>query len=314
MTFLQLSYFVAVSEEKSISRAAEKLHIAQPSLSRLINSIESEYNVELFRRAGRTLEMTYAGKLFLDRARLILAEQRNLETIMSDLGHTQQSKLTFGCSTNHIAYLIPPLLKYLSSRFPYLEISVVDDTSSNLFRQLALGRIDILYSHMPAELEYTDELQFIRLAEEELLLVVSPEHRLAGRAAGIEDWRKRVPVRIEEIAGESFIQLRKNHSVRILTDRMFSEHNIRPNIKFEIRSNDVAHRLAAAGLGIAILPESEVRFNRTEPSCVAFPIEDRTYTRQIYISYMKSLYFSAVNAQCIEAATEIAAKLYVNRA
>lgn len=312
MTILQLSYIIAVSEEKSISKASEKLRVAQPSISRIISSIEQEYNVTLFKRNGHTMELTQIGKLFVEKAQKIIMEYKNLESIMADLGNDQNLKLSFGCSSNHISYMVPRLLHSLCKKFSDLEISVVDDSSSNLYRQLVQGKIDLLYSHIPPALDNSNDIEFIPIAKEELLLVVSPTHPLAARAEGIPDWRMREPINVEDIKDEIFIQLRKDHSIRIMTDRIFAKHNITPNVKFEIRTNDIAHRLAASGLGVTLLPESEVRFNETIPNCIYFPIEDRTYSRQIYISYLKSLYKTSVISECIKTVSDIAGQLFDN--
>ncbi len=309
MTFLQLSYIVAVSEENSISRAAEKLHVAQPSISRLINALEQEYGVKLFRRSAHNVELTYAGKIFVEHAQLLLTQQRNLDSILHDLGNSHQGRLTFGCSSNHIGYMLPPLLQRLNLRFPYLELSVVNDTSVNLLRQTAMGKIDLIYTHTP--LEKNEELQYIPVTQEELLLVVPCTHPLARRAEAEPNWRKRRPVQLREIAGEPFIQLRKNHSIRILTDQLFREHGFSPSVRLDSSSNGVAHKLVASGLGVSILPESELRFNPTDPPCVFFPIEDRRYTRQIFIGCQKSLYPTTVITSCIDIVTDIAQHIFV---
>lgn len=309
MTFLQLSYVVAVADEKSISRAAEKLKIAQPSLSRLITGLEREYGLELFKRTKNSVEPTYAGRVFIDHARRILLQSKALETVMHELSGAQHGKLIFGCSSNHIGYLLPPMLHKISAQFPYLEISVIDTDSAPLFRQLANGKVDLVYSHMPPHLPHNPNLQYIPITKEELLLAVPKHHPLAARAVGVPDWRDREPISLGEIADEPFIQLPKNHSIRILTDALFAKHSFAPKVKFEISLNMIAHELSAAGLGVTILPESELLFNAANLECVLFPIEDRTCARQIYISYQKAMYTTLIQ-ECIDVISEITDEIF----
>ena len=313
MTTLQLSYIVAVAEEHSVSKAAEKLHVAQPSLSRLITSIESKYSIKLFRRSEQKLVLTQAGKIFVDNAQQILNLNRNFENVLQDLGNTQFGKLAFGCSSNHIGYLLSPFLKEISEMYPNWEISVFDDNFAVLFSQLKLGKLDLIYSHMSEIQEKDSSLEYYPITKEELLLAVPLEHPFSERAIGIDKWGDRQPIQPEEIAREPFIQLKPAHSTRILTDQIFSSHKIKPNVRFEVSSNAVAHKLTSAGLGISILPESELRFNPTSPPCVYFPIAERKYTRQIYLCYSKSYYQTTIIGKSVEIISRITNDLFEKR-
>lgn len=313
MTTLQLSYIVAVAEEHSVSKAAQKLHVAQPSLSKLITSIENKYSIKLFRRSEQKLVLTPAGKIFVDNAQQILSMNRNFENILQDLGNTQFGKLAFGCSSNHIGYLLSPFLKEISEMYPHWEISVFDDNFAVLFSQLKLGKLDLIYSHMSETQEKDSSLEYNPITKEELLLAVPPDHPLAEKASEIDRWGDREPIQIEEIARGPFIQLKPGHSTRILTDQIFSAHEVEPEVSFEVSSNAVAHKLTSTGLGISILPESELRFNPTFPPCVYFPIAERKYTRQIYLCYPKSFYQTMIIEKSIEIITRITNELFEKR-
>lgn len=310
MTLLQMRYIIAVSEEKNITRAAEKLHIAQPSLSRMIAAVESEYKIQLFNHVNKSLEITKAGTVFIQYAKNIVNQFQNLESALSDFGNTEFGRLTFGCSSNHMGYLLPSFLKEISARFPYLEISVVDDSSSSLFRQAALGRIDIVYSQLNGE--FSNDLIYDPVVEEELLLVVPSTHPLAARAMNEPNWRSREPIHLQEINDEPFIQVRKSHSIYTKTNKLFTENNFNPNVCLTVSTNVVAHHLVASGLGISILPESELRFNPTQQECVFFPLENRSCTRTLYLAHHKNLYMTNALVQSMEVIKEIATGIFMD--
>ena len=132
MKLRQFKYMIMVAEEKSFSRAAEKLFIAQPYLSQYIQKIEKEIGVKLFDRSCTPLKLTYAGEQFAKKARQILQLDSNLLQQMKDFTEERRGQITLGISPVRGAYILPIVLPAFRDRFPQVEISLYEGTSANL--------------------------------------------------------------------------------------------------------------------------------------------------------------------------------------
>src|SRR5262245_59177140 len=142
MEMHQLRYFVAVAETASFTRAAERSHVTQPSLSQQISKLESEVGHKLFHRLGRKAVLTEAGAAFLERARRILFEVENAAKELSDhpsLGR----RIVVGAVQTVMPYLITPLIAQLRESHPNLHIDAQEDFRANLVRAVVEGELDL---------------------------------------------------------------------------------------------------------------------------------------------------------------------------
>src|SRR6202050_2034093 len=176
MEIHQLRYFVAAAECGNISRAAERCHVAQPSLSQQLKKLESLLGVKLFDRVGRGIAITDAGRALLPRARQILAQVRDAEANLQREAAGCQGTLIVGAIPTMAPYLLPPALEKFRSTYPDCQISVREDLTEQLAEALANNEIDCALVSTPLE----DELLEIEvLAEEELLVAVTEHHAAA---------------------------------------------------------------------------------------------------------------------------------------
>src|SRR5699024_1100693 len=149
MELRQLQYVVQIAIEKNFSRAAEKLHIAQPSLSQQLSKLEQEIGVMLFRRSTNSVEVTHAGKLFIDQAQKVLDIVEQMKQEMDDIAHMRTGKLVIGSLPITGSHILPHVLPVFQSQFPDIEVTLIEETSSNLELLTAQGQTDLTLLSYP---------------------------------------------------------------------------------------------------------------------------------------------------------------------
>jgi DNA-binding transcriptional LysR family regulator len=177
MELRHLRYFVAIAEERSFTRAAERLWIAQPGLSTQIRRLEAEMGVQLSARHTRGVDLTPAGELFLERARLALAAAEAASATASDLEAGRSGTLRLGLATGAQWGQTAQLLQHFRSDRPGVELTVLAAYGGTLWRDLRDGRLDVVLA--PTDFGSSD-LRSLELGREPWAVLVGAPHRLAG--------------------------------------------------------------------------------------------------------------------------------------
>jgi DNA-binding transcriptional LysR family regulator len=176
MELRHLRYFIAVAEERSITRAAERLWIAQPGLSTQLRRLEDELGITLFARHSRGVDLTPAGELFLERARAVVATAEEARTTGANLEAGLAGTIRLGIATESFTAVAPALLDGFWRDRPDVEVTVVESYAGTLMRDLRDGRLDAVIA--PADYGSAD-LRSLPLAEEPWTVLVGLGHRLA---------------------------------------------------------------------------------------------------------------------------------------
>ncbi|MEW9698917.1 LysR family transcriptional regulator [Paenibacillus sp. SI8] len=279
MELRQLQYAIQIAVERNFSRAAEKLHIAQPSLSQQLSKLEKEIGVLLFQRSTNSVELTHAGSLFVEKSQKILDMVEMLKKEMEDISQMKKGRLVVGSMPITGSTILPFVVPVFQATYPDIEISLVEETSANLESLTSNGQTDISLLSLPLR---EDSLVYETLLEEEIVLAVPPQHPLAA---------SKVPVRIEQLEKEAFIALKKGQGFRKLTLELCQRAGITPNIVFESSNMETVQSLVAAGMGIAFVPYLISRRSFSELSPVHLPLEGRP-ARTLVIAYKKGRYIS----------------------
>jgi len=193
MELRHLRYFVAVAEEGSLTLAAEKrLHTAQPSLSRQIRDLEYEVGVQLMSRSVRGVELTAAGRVFLDHARLALTQADTAKEAARRAAQPAKPTFALGCLTGKEIDWLPEAMRILHDELSNIDVTVSSQNSPDLADALMQGRLDAAFMRLE---ERADDLVYKRVTTEPFVVMVPSDHRLAGHDA----------VDLREIVGETFI-------------------------------------------------------------------------------------------------------------
>ncbi len=177
MELRRLRYFVAVAEESSFSRAARKLHMAQPPLSTQIKQLEEELGVLLFERTSRGVRVTEAGELLLEEARRIFLQMDQTVRVVQRVGHGEVGRLTLGFVPSSSNEILPPILRVFSGRFPEVELFLREMRPDLIVQRLHDKQIDVGFLYLPLE---DPALEVECLTREPLVLALAETHPLAS--------------------------------------------------------------------------------------------------------------------------------------
>ncbi|MUG72639.1 LysR family transcriptional regulator [Paenibacillus validus] len=305
MELRQLQYALQIAIDKNFSRAAEKLHIAQPSLSQQLSKLEKEIGVLLFQRTTNSVEVTYAGSLFVEKAQKILDTVEQLKKEMEDISQMRKGRLVVGSLPITGAHVLPLVLPVFQERYPEIDVVLVEETTRNLEHLTASGQADISLLSLPL---FDDALAYEPVIEEEIVLAVPPQHPLAAKAAeaapgeGGDAWTDQLrplsgadrsvqPVDIGLLRNEPFIALKKGQGFRQIAIELCGSAGFSPNIVFESSNIETVQSLVAAGMGIAFVPHmvSRGRWSKLAPAYL--PLQSRP-TRTLVVAYRKGRYLS----------------------
>lgn len=289
-----MQYVVQLAKERNFSRAAEKLHIAQPSLSQQLSKLENELGVLLFSRTTNSVEPTHAGAVFIGKAAAILDAVEQLRQEMDDLAQMRKGRLIVGSLPITGSHVLPHVLPVFRARYPEIDVTLVEDTTSRLEQLTAAGQTDLSLLSLPLG---DPTLTWEPLIEEEIVLAVPPRHRLAGRSGAA--------VEVAELAGEPFIVLKKGQGFRKITLDLCLDAGIEPRIVFESGNIETVQSLVAAGMGIAFVPQMVARAPGTPFSPVYLRLTSAP-TRTLVIASRSGRYLSKAARAFIETLRETA--------
>ncbi len=282
MEFRQLVYAIQIATERSFSRAAEKLHIAQPSLSQQLSKLEKELGVMLFKRSTNSVELTHAGSVFVNKAQQIVDMTEQLRREMEDLADLRKGRVVVGSVPVTGAHVLPDVLPAFRSAYPDIEVVLIEETSKKLEELTVSGSTDVCLMSLPID---EPALAWQPVIEEEICLAVPPDHPLASFAG--KDW----PVPIGGLANEPFILLKKGQGFRAIAHQLCAEAGFEPRIVFESGNIDTVQALVAAGMGIAFVPRMIVRSDWNGRAPVYLSLEEKP-TRTLVLAYRKGRYLS----------------------
>ncbi|MFE0046138.1 LysR family transcriptional regulator [Streptomyces albireticuli] len=238
MDLLSLRYFQVVARHQHISRAAEELRVAQPSVSRTIIRLESELGIPLFDRQGRRIRLNEHGAAFLRRVERALAELDDARREMADAAGDGPGRVAVAAET---LLQLAGVLPAFRERRPGVEVRLFQAPLESMRRHLRSAEVDFALASQPLA---GPELCSVELAREEVLLAVPPGHPLAGRER----------VTVAELAGEEFVSTRAGHWQRSLLERLFAREGLAPRVVCEGDEAAATPELIGAGLGIGLMP------------------------------------------------------------
>ncbi|MDB6127147.1 MAG: transcriptional regulator, LysR family [Verrucomicrobia bacterium] len=241
MELHQLRYFVAIAETGNFTRAAERSHITQPSLSQQILNLEREVGHKLFHRLGRKAVLTEAGTTFLERARKILFEVENATKELKDHPALDR-RITIGAVPTVAPYLVAPLVARCRETHPNLLIHVREDFRSNLSRAVVEGELDLAVVTLPVK---DHRLSIEPLMTEPLLLVVSKGHPLTGRSE----------ITANDLAEETFVTMGDSSTLAAQVRSFCGDHNFSPKVGYRCAQVSTLKLFVSMGAGISILPQ-----------------------------------------------------------
>ncbi|GAA4222918.1 DNA-binding transcriptional LysR family regulator [Streptosporangium album] len=242
MQLQQLASFVAVAEARHFTQAAERMRVAQPSLSKQIKALEADLGAPLFSRARGNVTLTPAGEALLPLARRILADAETARREVGELAGLRRGRVRLGATPSVCAGLMADALARFHRGYPGIELLVEEGGSRDLVRALARGQLDLALIIMP--LQNDDPALVTREILRENLVVVSPSLSRAHKRY----------IRIQELRGQPMVMFRRGYDLREATLNACRQAGFEPKLAVEGGEMDAVLRFVEAGLGIALVP------------------------------------------------------------
>lgn len=278
--FHQLEAFVKVAENKSFSKAAASLFLTQPTVSSHIISLEKELNAKLFDRRGKEVELTPAGRILYEKAKLILEEKvRILEEIKHFLG-TVEGELKICASSIPAVYILPFLIKKFNELYPGVKLKVHQADSGEVIRMVSDGEVEI---GIVGTALTTDELVFESFMTDELVLITPA-------CWGKKRFEKGKSVSIGDIIEERFVLREKTSGTRKVFEKALSDKGIKLedlNVVAEFGSSEAVKHAVKEGIGISVVSQKAVLDYEKMGFINVYRIEDLDLRRNFYLVYKK---------------------------
>lgn len=303
MTEKELLYFKTVADEKSISAAAKKLFIAQPSLTQCIKRIESAYEMPLFTRTSKGLILTYAGERYYLLASEILKMCETFNMEISDINNLKTGQVKLGVTRYLGSWLLPQILPLYKASYPNIQLEICENTSSELEARLLSGQLDFAMMHTPSPERANPSLNYDFFGVDPFLIVLPADSPLASLAEPLEDSELPYPeLDLKYLKEENFVMVAKGQRSREICDSLLQSAGItEPKISASFSNLNTVHRCVAAGLGVTILPEHYLEISAVHPTPRYFSLSKEYHANwNLCITTMKDSYMTLASRYFIE--------------
>jgi len=260
MTDRELLYIRTVADEHNLSKAAEKLYLTQPSLSKCLQKIESDLGTKLFQRTSGGLILTFAGEKYYSTATTILKIYNDFEMEVGDINNLKKGRVTLGCTMYLTTHILPLVLPAFKERCPNIEVNIVEENSTELEKELTAGALDFAIMHTAPFFETSNggAILFQSLFRDPFLLVTKKNHRLGKYA--VKNPKSRYPkIDLSLFSKEPFLMVWRGQRIRQVSDIILNKASINPLVALTTKSYETARRLACQGIGVTFVPEQYSR-------------------------------------------------------
>jgi DNA-binding transcriptional LysR family regulator len=277
-----LMYIQKILEEGSISRAAKRLYIAQPSLSQYIKRIEDDLGVLIFERNTKPTKLTDAGKIYLETEQKICQLHRQRKNQIDDLLALKKGHLSIGSSNYRSMYLLTSVLPVFKQKYPGISVSLEEGITEELEERALSGITDFSIVLLPLSYPL---LSYEELFTEEIILALPQKHPLCKNINAALQSPPYPPIDFSLLKDESFIIMKKGQKIRDSFFSLCHHAGFRPKIILQTDSMAAAQALTAADVGITIIPDLLATHNRIAKMPCYFSLQGQVAPRKVVVAY-----------------------------
>ena len=296
MTTRELLYIKTIADEKSMTRAAQKLYVTQPSLSHCVTTIEKQLGTPLFKRTSAGLLLTYAGEKYYRMACEVLRVYQAFESEIAEESALAHGRLTIGI-TNYLATdMLPRMLPDFHRSYPGIELRVAEETTGEMEKSLMSGRLDfaIIHTGEGDGVSLNPALSCEVLSRDPFLIAAPADTPYLSRAIQTDG----LPYPLLDPAllrDEPFLLVKHGQRIREISDRILSAAGVSPQIILSSRNYEMLRRLAAGGMGYTLVPRQYAGIlggDEYQPQYFMIPEKYRAYW-ELSVVTLKDAYLSS---------------------
>lgn len=299
MNLKQAQYVKTISQTGSLTAAAKKLYVSQPSLSQMLRQIEDEIGLQIFDRSVSPFRITYAGEKYLEAADAIISANAQLERQLHEIRNDHSGRLRLGISVSRAMQVMPLVLPTFIEQYPDVKLELTECGSAGLEELLNNGQIDLAMAAIESD---STNMAYELIEKETVGILAGKNCKIAKRTIS------GTPISIRDVEEERFVYLTKSHSSRVIQDKLFRKYGISPRILLETDSLEVGRRVAVDAGACMLLPniyiDEYVRQKRGE----FFPLADYENHRHFYACYRKDEFMPRYTRDFIRITTRMLAQ------
>lgn len=311
--FQTLKYVYEIYKEGSFSRAAKNLYISQPSLSATIKKLEQDIGITIFDRSTTPVQLTDAGKVYIETTRQILELQKNLESYLQDYTEMKTGTLMLAAPQFFASYFMAPLISRFDSLYPGIQLQVNEASTPELQQKLLDSEVDLVIDSSI----FDDKLfRSYPLREEQILLAVPEqyeinrhltEYRMTARDV-CEDAYKNPdckPVNPIIFRDFTFLLLHKGHNMNTFANGIFEQYHFTPKRTLYLDQLMTSYNLVKQQIGMAFVSDTVIKRTSGEPGAYLYKVQAPNVCRHIYIAHKKNRYISKAMREFIRLSQQI---------
>lgn len=257
LMFKNYEYFLAIADCGSLSKAADKLYISQPSLSKYLSRLENSMDIDLFDHTGSPLRLTYAGELYYSYIGKVMELERQLERDFAEIRNNGRDKICVGIGPWRGTCVLPTVLPLFERRYPNIEVKVVEGLSDFLENAVVKNNVDFCIMSLPVNYEKSTYEVFM---DEKILLVGNNEHPLVKEARTLYPGHIGYPhMDLLRLKHETFFLTTSGQNFAHVVQSLFSKLDFQPDHIREIQNLTTALNLVVRGMGFCFLPEAGLK-------------------------------------------------------
>ena len=270
MNLSQLKAFLAVAQDRSFSRAAEKLYLTQPAVSKQIQALEEGLGMRLFDRVGRSILLTEAGNILHDHAHIVFQTLEETRETITQLRGLQRGHLRISAASTIGTYMLPQPLGELKAQFPGIEISLAITNKARVVQQVLNHEVELGFVGPPVE---PAELEREEYLLDELVLILAPTHRLAREES----------VGVAELAEEVFILREQGSGTREIMEEELGRVHVSLKKAMELGSTEAIKQAVAANLGVSIVSKFAISLEILQGRLAVARLPELNLSRQLFV-------------------------------
>ncbi|HIW60673.1 MAG TPA: LysR family transcriptional regulator [Candidatus Anaerobutyricum avicola] len=300
MNFQELNYALSIARYQNLTKAAEELYISQPTLSKCLQKLEREMGGKLFSRSGNTYVPTYLGRRYLEYARKVLALNQDWERELKDMNACMDGELNIAFPLMRSSCMVPSIMKVFHKKYPGVRVNFMEEAHAIQEKLLLNDELDFGIFN---ETRPHPKLSYETLLREEILLVMPPNHPMAGRGIKRSEM-KHLWMDLRLLEKEEFILHFPDQTTGQLALELFETWGIKPQVSVRTRNTETSVRLCMEGMGLCFVPETYIKNMHfdTPPAC--FTVGEKGVFSTLTIASRKGAYLPSYAQDFIKIAQE----------
>lgn len=284
MNFYPLKAFLAVAKDGSFSKAAKTLYLTQPAISKQIQSLEESFGTRLFDRTSKSIVLTEAGEILRDHANIAFQTLEDARETINQLRGLQRGHLRIGAASTIGTYMLPHPLGEMKQQFPGIEITLIITNKARVIQHVLNHDVELGFVGPPVE---PVELKREEYLLDELVLIMAPNHRLAGRES----------VGVKDLAEEVFVLREHGSGTREIMEEELGRKKVSLKKSMELGSTEAIKQAVAANLGVSIVSKFAITLEILQGRLTTARLPELNLRRQLYLIQHKGRILSPAAQQ-----------------